>query len=226
MSATFYLNFHGIGEPHAGVDADEMPYWLSANRFRDILALPAVRVADVGITFDDGNLSDLREAAPLLMAAGLTAHFFIPTDRIGDPLYLGADDIRALVRQGMRIGSHGLGHTNWTALDDAALDAEIVRPLALLSEIVAAPVRAVGVPFGAYDARVLRALRRHGVERVFTSDGGPCRPGAWLAPRTSIRADMAVARIEAMLAQPRDAAAYYARAAKRVGRRVLRQFAG
>lgn len=226
MSPRFYLNFHGIGAPHDDVDADELPFWLSLDRFKQVLAIAAAHAPDIGITFDDGNASDLRDATPALKQARLSAAFFVPTDRIGAPFYLGADDIRALVREGMSVGSHGLAHRDWTTLADADLQAEIGPPLAVLSDIIAAPVRAVGVPFGAYDARVLRALRRNGVEKVFTSDGGPCRPGAWLVPRTSVRNDMPLRQIEAMLAGRRDAATYYARAAKRVGRRMLRRLAG
>ena len=33
------------------------------------------------------------------------------------------------------------------------------------------------MPFGSYDRHVLRALRRTGVTRVYTSDGGWARPG-------------------------------------------------
>jgi len=84
------------------------------------------------------------------------------------------------------------------------------------------PVRGVGVPFGAYDGRVLRALRAAGVTQVFTSDGGPCLPNAWLIPRNSLRNDMSFETIEAMLTRPSGAAEFYMRAVRRVGRRWLR----
>lgn len=225
MSARYYLNLHGIGAPHDSVEADERPYWLTAERLDDVLAR-ASKHADVGITFDDGNISDLALALPLLKKHGISAVFFIPTDRIGAPHYLSADDIRALHREGMGIGSHGLAHRRWSSLNDEELDAEINKPLTVLAEIIGEPVRSVGVPFGAYDDRVLTSLRKAGVTQVFTSDGGPCLPGAWLLPRNSLRSDMPLTQIEAMLEQPRDAATFYFRAAKRVGRRVLRRLAG
>ena len=223
MSATFYLNFHGLGDPHAGVDSAERPYWLSLERFNEILAIAAKYRAGLGITFDDGNISDLHTAVPALRSAGFQADFFIPTNRIGAPLYLDAADIRALVREGMGVGSHGLAHVRWPDLNESELEAEIAHPLRILSEIVNAPVRTVGVPFGAYDDRVLSSLRRHGVTKAYTSDGGPSRPGAWLVPRNSIRNDMPLASVETMLARPRGAAIYYVRAAKRVVRRLIKQ---
>jgi len=45
------------------------------------------------------------------------------------------------------------------------------------------------VPFGSYDRHVLRNLRRTGVTRVYTSDGGWARSGTWLQARTSIRSE-------------------------------------
>lgn len=222
MSANFYLNFHGIGAPHDGVDANERPYWLTLERFTEILNIARKYRANLGMTFDDGNHSDLHAAVPALRAAGFQAEFFIPTNRIGAPHYLDAADIRALVREGMGVGSHGLAHVRWSDLNDADLDAEIAQPLRILTEIVQAPVHTVGVPFGAYDDRVLKAMRRHGITKAYTSDGGPARPGGWLIPRNSVRNDTPLTEIEARLAQPRGAAAYYMRAGKRVARRFLR----
>ena len=66
MSARFYFNLHGLGFPHAGVDDEEAPYWLSPERFEGVLALAAAQRCAIGITFDDGNLSDLRLALPAL----------------------------------------------------------------------------------------------------------------------------------------------------------------
>lgn len=226
MAARFYLNFHGLGAPHAAIEPDERPYWLSADAFRAIIARAAAQGPAIGITFDDGNQSDIDIALPALQAAGLTAAFFIPTDRIGAPLYLSADQIRALHGAGMRIGSHGRAHVRWTALDDAQLRDEIFAPLGVLSEIVGAPVTTVGVPFGAYDDRVLQRLAANGVTQVFTSDGGPCLPDAFLVPRTSVRNDMALESIAAMMNGPHDPARFYLRAAKRVARRALRPLRG
>ncbi|MGE0596391.1 MAG: polysaccharide deacetylase family protein [Hyphomonadaceae bacterium] len=224
MSPRLYLNFHGLGAPHAGVDDGERPYWLSAARFEAILAAAAARGGEIGITFDDGNLSDLSTAAPALRRLGLTADFFIPVDRIGSAHYLSADDIRALHDAGMGVGSHGCAHVRWSELDDATLEDEVSRPLAVLSDIVGAKVDTVGVPFGAYDSRVLRVLRRHNVRRIFTSDGGPCLPGAWIVPRNSMRSDTPEPALQAMLSGSKHPARFYARAAKRVTRRMLSQF--
>ena len=78
-SSRIILNFHGIGTPHAGLDASEAPYWCRHDIFVaiiDIVAGAIVREgASVSITFDDGNRSDLDIAAPVLRKAGLTSMF-------------------------------------------------------------------------------------------------------------------------------------------------------
>jgi hypothetical protein len=53
--------------------------------------------------------------------------------------------------------------------------------------VTGSEVSEVAVPFGSYDRHVVRALRRTGVTRVYTSDGGWARAGSWMQARTSIR---------------------------------------
>jgi peptidoglycan/xylan/chitin deacetylase (PgdA/CDA1 family) len=190
-----YLNFHGIGTPALTVGHEEKPYWLPLQKLESILELVQQAPSRVHITFDDGNISDVLMAAPALRHAGLSASFFIVSGRIGTPGYLDAGDIRALHADGMRIGSHGAAHVPWTSLPDAALAEQISRSLSVLSGVVDEPVRMVAIPFGAYDSRVLGVLRPLPVDRVFTSDGGPCVPESWLVARNTIRADSALADI-------------------------------
>ncbi len=98
--ASVILNFHGIGTPHAGVDAAERPYWISREFFTDILDLVAGR-PQVGWTFDDGNASDL-EAAAMLEARGLNGEFFVLAGRFGPEHYLTRN--RSSIRSGMTLG--------------------------------------------------------------------------------------------------------------------------
>ena len=57
-------------------------------------------------------------------------------------------------------------------------------------------MEAAGIPFGAYDATVLREIRRAGFRRCYSSDGGPAREGDWPIPRLSVRRDHDLATIE------------------------------
>jgi peptidoglycan/xylan/chitin deacetylase (PgdA/CDA1 family) len=94
----------------------------------------------------------------------------------------------------MAIGSHGWKHRDWRTLDwgpggAVEVEEEMVRARQRIRRLIGSDVSEVAVPFGSYDRHVVRALRRTGVTRMYTSDGGWARTGAWLQARTSIRAD-------------------------------------
>jgi peptidoglycan/xylan/chitin deacetylase (PgdA/CDA1 family) len=142
-------------------------------------------------------------ALPELLRRGLQATFFVIAGRCGEPGSLTTDDVGELARSGMTIGSHGLRHRPWRFLDEAALEEELVKAPRLLAAAAGATVTDASCPFGAYDRRVLGALRRHGFARVYTVDEGPADPNAWLQPRYTIRASDTPERIAALARDPR-----------------------
>jgi peptidoglycan/xylan/chitin deacetylase (PgdA/CDA1 family) len=95
----------------------------------------------------------------------------------------------------MRIGLHGMRHRPWRGLRDDELDEEIRDAKLLLESGSGAPVSAAACPFGSYDRRALRRLRRAGFEKVFSSDGGWASAGAWLQPRNTLRAGTGAADV-------------------------------
>ena len=104
---------------------------------------------------------------------------------------------------GMSLGSHGMDHVPWRRLDRPAIDREIFQAKQLLEDTLRTPVDAAACPFGAYDRRALRLLRRRGYDRVYTSDCGPAERDAWLQPRNTIRRGDGPATVERLLAQAR-----------------------
>jgi peptidoglycan/xylan/chitin deacetylase (PgdA/CDA1 family) len=198
-----YLNFHGLGDPPFHVADSDRLYWLSPDRFTSIIRLAYDNETDgrkIEITFDDGNMSDVMIALPILDAFGRRASFFPLSGRIGQPGFLGAADVLRLSDAGMSVGSHGAAHVRWTTLADDELATQVTNSLRALSDVIRKPVTTVAVPFGAYDRRVLRILRRLDVAAVFTSDGGPTRSSDWIKSRTTIRMDTPVESIEALVA--------------------------
>ena len=206
--AEIYLNFHGLGTAPAHLAADDKPTWLTPERFEAILRL--IRACDradrVRITFDGGNRSDVTMALPILETFERRAAFFVTCDRIGMLPYLSAADIARLRDAGMTIGSHGAAHVAWTTLDDAELTAQVARSLRVLTGLTGQPVTEVAVPFGAYDPRVLRVLRKLGVTGVHTADPGAAEPRAWLKARNILRMDTPLDAIEALIAGTIDPA--------------------
>jgi peptidoglycan/xylan/chitin deacetylase (PgdA/CDA1 family) len=155
------ITFHGVGPQPREIEAGEDRVWVSSARFAEILDTIAQH-DDVAIMFDDGNASDVREALPALLERGLHATFFVIAGRLGTPHFLDEDDVRLLADRGMTIGSHGMRHRSWRNLDNRDLDEELGQARRRLEGVVERPVTRAACPFGAYDRRVLGALRSHG----------------------------------------------------------------
>ena len=205
------LTFHGIGDVERHLDPGERSVWVSRESFLAVLDSVAGR-EDVRITFDDGNASDLAHALPALRARGLSATFFVVAGRMGTPGFLDAAGVRALAAAGMDIGSHGMRHRPWRRLDERALHEELVEAKRLLERVVERPVTEAACPFGAYDRRTLRTLRRSGYRAVYTSDRGTARPGGWMQARNSVRQGDGGDLLERIAASERPARALPRRA--------------
>lgn len=183
------LTVHGIGPAPRTLDPGEDRTWVSVEQFEQVLDAVVGR-PDVHLTFDDGNASDVEIALPRLLERGLTAEFFILAGRLGEPGRLSRDQVAELLDAGMVIGSHGWAHRDWRRIDSEHALKEIYDAPRVLSELTGRPVSRVAIPFGSYDRRVLTRLRRAGMTRIYTSDGGRARPNAWLQRRTSLHQDI------------------------------------
>jgi peptidoglycan/xylan/chitin deacetylase (PgdA/CDA1 family) len=183
------LHFHGLGPMPDWIGPQERDYWCDEHRFTTILDTirDLSQLVPIEITFDDGNISDALIALPALRHRGQTATFFICAGRIGQPGYLDAAAMNDLVSAGMEIGSHGWGHVDWRRVDDAVLDLEINASRDKIANVIGCPIDKTAIPFGSYDRRVLRRLRRSDIRTVFTSDGGRAPLSGWMLPREVFR---------------------------------------
>lgn len=187
MAVNFAM--HGIGRPARQLEPGENERWVTVEQFDRILDAIEER-ADVHLTFDDGNESDVEIALPRLVERGLTAEFFPLAGRLGQRGYLDRDALRDLARAGMEIGSHGWEPRDWRRLDDRHARRELTDAPKLLGDLCGRPVQRYSLPFGAYDRRVLARLRQAGATRVYTSDGGETSRDGWLQPRTELSHDL------------------------------------
>ena len=213
---------HGLGPPPSGRTKDEARYWVSLDQFAQVIDL--ARGTNIWITFDDGNDTDISIAFPALQEAGLTASFYIPSDRIGTPGYVSEADIHMLHQAGMEIGSHGCAHIRWTEISDDAIVDDVKRSTDRLGAIIGEPVSTVAVPFGECDRRVLHVLRGLGITRVHTSFRGPDPGGQWIVRRDCITADMSDDAVRKLLTKKYsqiDAALPFLRMWRKAGRAAL-----
>lgn len=179
------LCFHGIGRCLREREAGEARYWISQDAFLGALDLAAAH-SNVGLSFDDGNRSDIEIGLPALVERGLSATFFALAGRLDDPASLAAVDLRQLRAAGMTIGCHGWSHIPWRGLRTMDAHREFVEARAALAEASQGPVDEAALPLGRYDRGVLRNLKRSGYRTVYTSDRFPARSGAWLQARYSV----------------------------------------
>lgn len=190
---TLVLAFHGIGTPAAEIPRAEVSYWMPRESFSTFIkgAGAAARDLDTQIfaTFDDGNRSDLEIAAPLLKENGINGAFFPCVGRLSDPNYLSAEGLRQITTMGFEIGSHGVDHVLWTTLDEPNLFRETSVSKRRLEDIIGAEVKSVAIPFGAYNRRVLKAIKSAGYSKIYCSDRGLAQSHRAIKMRWTFRTD-------------------------------------
>jgi peptidoglycan/xylan/chitin deacetylase (PgdA/CDA1 family) len=122
------------------------------------------------VTFDDGGAS-ATIAGDELARRGWVGHFFVVTARVGEPGFLGWEEIRELAAQGHVIGSHS--HTHPARIAECSpeqLRDEWEASTATLRAELDLPVWTASVPGGYYSDEVGRAAAAAGVTTLFTSE--------------------------------------------------------
>lgn len=205
MTTVTNVCFHGIGEARREMEPGEAHYWVSLDSFLRVLDALADR-PEVRISFDDGNVSDVEIALPALQERGLTATFFVLAGRLERAGSLFTDQVRELLAAGMSIGTHGMHHRSWRGMTPGDSHVELVEARAMLGHVTGRPVTEAALPLGLYDRRLLADLRRHGYDRVYTTDRARARPSAWAQPRFTVTAaDSAQSVHHTMLNRPSPA---------------------
>ena len=176
--------FHGLDEPQRVVDAAEAPFWVAGSVLAQV-AIWAKRI-ELQITFDDGNASDYEVALPMLADAGLSGTFFVLAGRLDQPGSLRRAQVREMAALGMTIGSHGHDHVRWTSADDPTMRRELHDARAKIEDCLGTAVTELSIPFGAFDARVMRLVAEAGYRHVHTSAKAMASPASWFLPRYTI----------------------------------------
>jgi len=123
------------------------------------------------LTFDDGGASAYGCVADLLERAGWRGHFFITTDYLGTPGFVGRTQVRELAERGHVIGTHSCSHpTRMARCGWDRLIEEWSRSAEILADVLGEPVRVASVPGGAFSRRVAAAAAAAGLTALFTSE--------------------------------------------------------
>ncbi|OYY75091.1 MAG: polysaccharide deacetylase [Gammaproteobacteria bacterium 28-57-27] len=138
----------------------------------------------VGLTFDDGYLNTLDNAAPVLKKLGFSATCYAVSQRLGGhndwdaamgvpqkPL-MNAVQLRAWVAAGMEVGAHTRNHLDLTTLDDDTAREEVTRCKHELEEASGADVRHFCYPYGRFNPSHMHFVREAGYQTATTTQRG------------------------------------------------------
>jgi peptidoglycan/xylan/chitin deacetylase (PgdA/CDA1 family) len=146
------------------------------------------------ITIDDGYVSTLTVAAPLLAARAVPAVMFALAGRVGgvstwmpemapEPL-LDADGLRQLGDYGIQVESHGWDHTLLPGLSPRQLHHQVVDARAALADTLRREPVAFAYPSGLHDAPARLAVESAGYTCAFAVHNGPS--SRWALPRVDV----------------------------------------
>ena len=146
----------------------------------------------VGITFDDGYISVLETALPVLRRHGFGATAYIISDRIGGtnewdegPVWplMSADQVRDLAAAGIEIGSHAATHMRLAGASPAQLTAEVGESRTSLAALLGSEIPGFAFPYGSMDAAARRAVRDAGYEYACAVEASLPEIGLMALPR-------------------------------------------
>lgn len=124
------------------------------------------------LTFDDGLKSCYELIFPILSRYRITGLFFIIPSKIGKEGFMNASDIRELILEGNKIGSHSLNHCDLTCLSYRDAVSEIRDSKMHLEDTFGVPVDCFSFPYGKLNRNLIKICFDSGFKFVFTSMHG------------------------------------------------------
>lgn len=156
----------------------------------------------VVLTFDDGSLTSLRAAGPVMAECGFTAINYLVADLLGginewdasrgevpDRL-MNEAEVREWMAAGHAIGAHTRTHPDLTEIPVERAREEIGGSKKILEDRFGVEVRHFCYPYGKVSPAVRDLVEEAGYETAVTTEPAVCRPGTdpLLIPRFGARA--------------------------------------
>ncbi len=149
------------------------------------------------VTIDDGALSTLTVAAPILARHRVPAVAFVSAGRLGEPAddgperFLDRHEVASLPDYGIEIGSHAVDHVSLGGLDRHRLQRALGGSKVILEDLTGREITAFAYPFGTrldFDDCSRREAALAGYRVCFTSQHGAVGRGSdpLLLPRIKI----------------------------------------
>lgn len=177
MMERIVLMYHDIGSESGFQNSTAMKYKVSPETF-DIHVKNIDRWCGdnnfdkekVIITFDDGGISFLTIAVPILEKYGFKGIFFIATKYIGTKGFLTEGQVKELFSRGHIVGSHSFSHPERiTALSKTEIELEWSASQKRLNEILGFSPVVASIPNGYSSPAVIEAMVNAGIDTIYTS---------------------------------------------------------
>jgi peptidoglycan/xylan/chitin deacetylase (PgdA/CDA1 family) len=131
----------------------------------------------VVLSFDDGYLSDVRTALPVLKARHWPGVLNLEVANLKPVWGIRAPGVRKLIAAGWEIDAHTLTHPDLTAVGATRLREEVTGSRTQIRKMFHVPVNFFCYPAGRYDDAVIAAVQRAGFLGATTTNYGLARPG-------------------------------------------------
>ncbi len=184
--------------------------------------------SQVMVTIDDGLLSTFTVALPILRHFNVPAVAFISPGLIDKQIesgfhgeaaepYVEWDQVCALTKSNISIGSHALSHRSLGNMTKADLEDEVRGSKAIIETKIDADVLSFAYPFGTYadfNSQTEAVIQQAGYQCAFTSQHGAVRFGAkkYELPRVKIEGGEDIAMFRRIVDGGLDAWRYVDRA--------------
>lgn len=147
------------------------------------------------ITFDDGYVSVLRHAAPILRRLQVPAVCYLSCGHLGGPAQwagsspahriMGVGEVSELAGLGVAIASHGMDHHSLPSLSPGQCARQLHGSRAIIEDLTGVAPATYAYPFGHHSPPARRAVRSAGYELAFATYDGD---GRWAIPRVDVNA--------------------------------------
>jgi peptidoglycan/xylan/chitin deacetylase (PgdA/CDA1 family) len=137
---------------------------------------PTLPPKPVVLTFDDGYLSQGKDAGAILKARGWPGVLYLAWHNLGTPGGISRTRIKQMIRDGWEIGAHTINHVDLTTLDAAGLRHEVGGSRDKIREAFGVPVNSFCYPAGRFDPAVEDAVREAGFTSATTELPGRATP--------------------------------------------------
>jgi peptidoglycan/xylan/chitin deacetylase (PgdA/CDA1 family) len=189
------LMYHVISAPPAGAPYPELYVsradfaaevaWLDAHGYRAVTlqqvfdswrgaaTLPAKPIV---LSFDDGYLSDVKTALPVLKARHWPGVLNLEFRNLQPVWGIRPPGVRKLLAAGWELDAHTLTHPDLTRVDAARLREEVAGSREAIRKKFHVPVNFFCYPSGRYDDAVIAAVQQAGYLGATTTRYGLARP--------------------------------------------------